>query len=74
MTAAQTTNGTALRTIEVGSRVGVPICIAPARARRPPRTANLAESITKMSQADTAYRAALAAIGTTGKTTLMDYL
>jgi hypothetical protein len=30
--------------------------------------------VTKMSQADTAYRAALGAIGASGHTTLMDYL
>ena len=34
----------------------------------------MAEAITKMSQADTAYRAALGAIGNTGRKTLMDYL
>jgi flagellar hook-associated protein 3 FlgL len=36
--------------------------------------ANLAEAITRMQQADTAYRAALAALGTTGRLSLMDYL
>jgi flagellin-like hook-associated protein FlgL len=35
---------------------------------------NLAEAITRMSQADTAYKAALGAIGASGKVTLMDYL
>ncbi len=34
----------------------------------------MAEAISRMSQADTAYRAALGAIGTTGQTSLMDYL
>jgi flagellar hook-associated protein 3 FlgL len=36
--------------------------------------ANMAEAITRMTQADTAYRTALAAIGTKGRQTLMDYL
>jgi flagellar hook-associated protein 3 FlgL len=35
---------------------------------------NLAEAISKMNQADTAYRASLGAIGASGRTTLMDYL
>ena len=35
---------------------------------------NLAEAITQMNQADTAYRAALGAVGTTGRVSLMDYL
>jgi flagellar hook-associated protein 3 FlgL len=36
--------------------------------------ANLAEAITRMQQADTAYRAALGALSTTGRLSLMDYL
>lgn len=36
--------------------------------------ANMAEAITRMTQADTAYRTALGAIGTKGRQTLMDYL
>lgn len=35
---------------------------------------NLAEAISKMNHADTAYRASLGAIGASGRTTLMDYL
>lgn len=35
---------------------------------------NMAEAISKMNQADTAYRASLGAIGAAGRTTLMDYL
>lgn len=35
---------------------------------------NMAEAIARMNQADTAYRAALGAIGTTGRASLMDYL
>ncbi|MGE0863528.1 MAG: hypothetical protein AB7P34_06465 [Vicinamibacterales bacterium] len=38
------------------------------------RDANMAEAITEMSQADTAYRAALQAVGATSKVSLMDYL
>lgn len=36
--------------------------------------ADLAEAATRLSQADTAYRAALASLATIGRTTLMDYL
>jgi flagellar hook-associated protein 3 FlgL len=36
--------------------------------------ANMAEAITKMTQADTSYRAALGAFATIGKQSLMDYL
>jgi flagellar hook-associated protein 3 FlgL len=36
--------------------------------------ANMASAITNMSQADTAYRAALAAFGRIGSVSLMDYL
>jgi flagellar hook-associated protein 3 FlgL len=36
--------------------------------------ANMAEAISGMNQAETAYRAALGAIGTSGRTSLMDYL
>jgi len=36
--------------------------------------ANLAEAISGMNQAETAYRAALGAIGTRGRVSLMDYL
>ena len=35
---------------------------------------DLAEAATKLSQADTAYRAALGSVATLGKVTLMDYL
>ena len=35
---------------------------------------NMAEAISRMSQADTVYRAALGAVGTTGQMSLMDYL
>ncbi len=35
---------------------------------------NLAEAITAMNQADTAYRAALGAVGTTSRLSLLDYL
>lgn len=35
---------------------------------------NLAEAISQMNHADTAYRASLGAIGTSGRMTLMDYL
>jgi hypothetical protein len=34
----------------------------------------MADAITRMTQADTAYRAALGAIGAKGRQTLMDYL
>jgi flagellar hook-associated protein 3 FlgL len=36
--------------------------------------ANLAEAISRMQQADTAYQAALSALGTIGRLSLMDYL
>lgn len=36
--------------------------------------ANLAEAISRMQQAETAYRAALGALGTSGRLSLMDYL
>jgi flagellin-like hook-associated protein FlgL len=36
--------------------------------------ANMADAISGMQTADTAYKAALAAVGTAGKTSLMDYL
>jgi flagellar hook-associated protein 3 FlgL len=36
--------------------------------------ANLAQAITEMNQADAAYRAALGAVGTAGRLSLMDYL
>ena len=36
--------------------------------------ANLVEAISRMQQAETAYRAALGALGTTGRLSLMDYL
>ena len=38
------------------------------------RDANLAAAITEMNQADTAYRAALQAVGATAKVSLLDYL
>ncbi len=36
--------------------------------------ANLAEAISRMQQAETAYRAALGALGASGRLSLMDYL
>jgi flagellar hook-associated protein 3 FlgL len=36
--------------------------------------ANLVEAISRMQQADTAYRAALSALGNNGRVSLMDYL
>jgi flagellin-like hook-associated protein FlgL len=36
--------------------------------------AGMAEAISRMNQAETAYRAAIGAIGTASRTTLMDYL
>ncbi len=73
-TAAQSDNGAGLREIEIQKGR-----LADQRNASKARTssledANMAESITKMSQADTAYKAALGAIATTGHITLMDYL
>lgn len=73
-TAAQSQNGAGLREIEIQKGR-----LADQRNASKTRTsnfedANMAESITKMSQADTAYKAALGAIATTGRITLMDYL
>jgi len=73
-TAAQSENGAGLREIEIQKGR-----LADQRNASKTRTsnfedANMAESITKMSQADTAYKAALGAIATTGRVTLMDYL
>lgn len=73
-TAAQTENGTALKAIEIHQdRVGDFRRAAEARANVLEKV-DMADAITKMSQADTAYRAALGAIGNTGRKTLMDYL
>src|SRR5262245_15999395 len=38
------------------------------------RDANMAEAITRMSQADTTYRAALGAVGTANRASLLDYI
>jgi flagellin-like hook-associated protein FlgL len=73
-TAAQSQNGAGLREIEVQKgRLADQRNASKARASNL-EDANMAESITKMSQADTAYKAALGAIATTGHITLMDYL
>jgi flagellar hook-associated protein 3 FlgL len=73
-TGAQSQNGAGLRAIETQQgRVADQRRASEGRAAGLEQ-ANMAESITRMSQADTAYRAALGAIGTTGKVSLMDYL
>jgi flagellar hook-associated protein 3 FlgL len=73
-TGAQSQTGAGLRTIETQQgRVADQHRASEGRVASLEQ-ANMAESITKMTQADTAYRAALGAIGTTGKVTLMDYL
>ncbi len=73
-TTAQTQTGTALNSVETAQgRVADLHRASEARAAGLEQV-NMADSLTKMSQADTAYRAALGAIGASGHTTLMDYL
>jgi flagellar hook-associated protein 3 FlgL len=73
-TAAQSQTGTGLGAIEAQKgRLADQRNASESRASSL-EDANMAESITKMSKADTAYKAALGAIGTTGRVTLMDYL
>jgi flagellar hook-associated protein 3 FlgL len=73
-TAAQSQNGAGLRAIEIQKgRLSDQRDASRSRVADL-EDANMAESITKMSQADTAYKAALGAIATTGRVTLMDYL
>ena len=73
-TTAQTQTGTALNSVETAQgRVADLHRASEARAAALEQV-NMADSVTKMSQADTAYRAALGAIGASGHTTLMDYL
>ena len=73
-TGAQSQIGTGLRAIETQQgRVADQHRASEGRAVGLEQV-NMADSITKMTQADTAYRAALGAIGTTGRATLMDYL
>jgi len=73
-TGAQSGIGSALRAIEVTQGRVADLRRASENRADSLELANMAESITKMTQADTAYRAALGAIGTTGRVTLMDYL
>jgi flagellar hook-associated protein 3 FlgL len=73
-TSAQTTIGTSMNAVEIHQgRVGDLRRASEGRAAGLEQV-NMADAITKMSQADTAYRAALGAIGNTGRKTLMDYL
>jgi flagellar hook-associated protein 3 FlgL len=73
-TTAQTQTGTALNSVETAQgRVADLHRASEARAAALEQV-TMADSVTKMSQADTAYRAALGAIGASGHTTLMDYL
>jgi flagellar hook-associated protein 3 FlgL len=73
-TTAQTQTGTALNNVETAQgRVADLHRASEARAAALEQV-NMADSVTKMSQADTAYRAALGAIGSSGHTSLMDYL
>lgn len=74
VTAAQSHTGTSLNALEVQqARIRELRLAADARIAGF-ENANMAEAITKMTQAETAYRAALGAIGTNGQVTLMDYL
>ena len=73
-TSAQTAIGTSMNAVEIHQgRVRDMRRASEGRAAGLEQV-NMAEAITKMSQADTAYRAALGAIGNTGRKTLMDYL
>ena len=73
-TAAQTQVGTSMNAVDIHQRrVGDLRRASEGRAASLEQV-NMAEAITRMSQADTAYRAALGAIGNTGRKTLMDYL
>ena len=73
-TAAQSLVGASLRAIEV--QQGRVSALKRASETRVAELegANLAEAISGMNQAETAYRAALGAIGTRGRVSLMDYL
>lgn len=73
-TAAQSHAGTSIQALETQQgRIGELRLAGEARVAGYEQ-ANLAEAISRMNQADTAYRAALGAIGAAGQTTLMDYL
>lgn len=73
-TAAQSLVGASLRAIEAQQgKVGGLKRASEARIADL-EGANLAEAISRMNQADTAYRAALGAISNSGRVSLMDYL
>ncbi|MEO7275180.1 MAG: hypothetical protein ABIX28_02685 [Vicinamibacterales bacterium] len=73
-TSAQTAIGTSINAVEIHQGRVADLRRASEGRADGLEKVNLAEAITRMSQADTAYRAALGAIGTTGRKTLMDYL
>jgi len=73
-TAAQTQIGTSMNAVEIHQGRVADLRRASESRADGLEKVNMADAITKMSQADTAYRAALGAIGNTGRKTLMDYL
>jgi flagellar hook-associated protein 3 FlgL len=73
-TAAQTQIGTSMNAVEIHQGRVADLRRASEGRADGLEKVDMAEAITKMSQADTAYRAALGAIGNTGRKTLMDYL
>ena len=73
-TSAQTGIGTAMNAVEIHQGRVADLRRASEGRAAGLEQVNMAEAITKMSQADTAYRAALGAIGNTGRKSLMDYL
>lgn len=73
-TLAQTQVGTSLAALDDGrARLGTTRLATSAELSKT-EDANMASAITKMSQADTAYRAALGAFSKVGSVSLMDYL
>ena len=74
VTTAQSRVGTAMMTIEAEQERLGSVKIASTRRLSQLEDANMVDAISGMQNADTAYKAALAATANMGKTSLMDYL
>jgi flagellar hook-associated protein 3 FlgL len=74
VTAAQSRVGIGLNAVEGEKSRLETVRIAGATRLSKTEDANLAEAISEMTQAETAYRAALGAIGTASRMSLLDYL
>lgn len=73
-TGAQSLVGTDLRSIEDGQASLASFRLASKKRVSADEDTNAADAITEMSRADTAYRAALSAVGASSKLSLIDYL